>query len=248
MKDNFVSSLQHVLAHEGGWSDHPEDPGGATMKGVTLATYRRVMNKPKASKNDLKAISDEELQRIYSKEYWHKCHCDELPNGVDYVVFDAAVNSGPGRSAGWLQLTVGATKDGHIGPKTLEKTRRKNIGLVIDELCDLRLKFLQSLSTWGTFGRGWERRVEGVRSHGFELANLGMDGVAGISPDVDYEVVKAGSKGEWVSKVQKVLKIRVDGVFGNKTKQALLDWQKNNGLVADGIAGRSTYRAMGLIF
>ncbi|SDY77894.1 Glycosyl hydrolase 108 [Nitrosomonas halophila] len=91
MQDNFLNALEHVLAHEGGWADHPRDPGGATMKGVTLAVYQRYFGADK-DKAALRAISDAELQHVYRTGYWEKCRCDELPNGVDYAVFDAAVN------------------------------------------------------------------------------------------------------------------------------------------------------------
>ena len=98
MKNNFKSSLKQVLIHEGGYVDHPRDPGGATNKGVTLKTFRRFYGKSQ-TKNDLKKITNKQLQKIYKKGYWDKCQCDELPAGVDYVAFDQAVNSGPGRSA-----------------------------------------------------------------------------------------------------------------------------------------------------
>lgn len=102
MKENFEQSLQYVLVHEGGFADHPSDPGGATMKGVTLATFRRHFGANK-SVNDLKNITQAQLEQIYRSGYWDKCRCDQLPSGVDYAVFDGAVNSGPGRSAIWLQ-------------------------------------------------------------------------------------------------------------------------------------------------
>jgi hypothetical protein len=120
MKENFEQSLQYVLVHEGGFADHPSDPGGATMKGVTLATFRRHFGANK-SVNDLKNITQAQLEQIYRSGYWDKCRCDQLPSGVDYAVFDGAVNSGPGRSAIWLQGAVGAVRDGGIGPNTLSK-------------------------------------------------------------------------------------------------------------------------------
>ncbi len=122
MKTNFEDSLKHVLCHEGGWADHPRDPGGATMKGITLATYRRHFGEERG-KDDLRAISDEELSKIYDSGYWSKCRCDELPAGIDYVVFDAAVNSGPGRGVKWLQAAVGAKQDGGWGQKRLRKLK-----------------------------------------------------------------------------------------------------------------------------
>ena len=177
MKRNFKKALKHVLVHEGGWADHPKDPGGATMKGVTLATYRRHFGKAK-SKNDLRNIADEELEQIYRSGYWGKCRCDELPVGVDYAVFDAAVNSGPGRGARWLQAAVGAKQDGGIGPKTLSRVEEHDPIQVTGVMCDRRLSFLRSLDTWPTFGKGWGRRVEGVRATAIAMAG-------GTSPAVE---------------------------------------------------------------
>jgi lysozyme family protein len=162
MKDNFESSLKNVLVHEGGWADHPKDPGGATMKGVTLTTFRRYFGEGR-SKDELREITDEQLNQIYRAGYWEKCHCNELPGGVDYSVFDAAVNSGPGRGAKWLQGAVGATQDGAIGAKTLTKVKEYNPLEIIENICDRRLTFLRNLSNWSTFGKGWDERVEGVR-------------------------------------------------------------------------------------
>ncbi len=243
MKNNFKKSLQLVLVHEGGWSDNPKDPGGATMKGVTLATYRRYFGADR-TKEQLRNISDKELEQIYRDGYWNKCRCDELPRGMDYAVFDAAVNSGPGRSAKWLQGAVGAAQDGGIGPKTLAKVSEQQPIPVIDELCDRRLKFLKGLSTWAEFGRGWGRRVEGVRHQATAMA----DGEAVLTPVIEnYRTVKRGSSGEWVRKLQQALGLHVDGKFGPNTEAALIAWQKENGLEADGIAGRNTYRGLGLV-
>ncbi len=239
MKENFTDALKHVLVHEGGFADHPDDPGGATMKGVTLITYRRHFGQNKTVE-DLRNIPDVELEHIYRSGYWDTCCCDDLPDGVDYAAFDAAVNSGPGRSARWLQAAVGATQDGAIGPKTLARVKENDPAEVINAMCDRRLDFLRSLSTWSTFGRGWERRVEGVRTTALGLAGA-------IIPSVDYETVRKGSTGPWVRTLQEALGIHVDGIFGSGTEAALKAWQEENGLEPDGIAGRNTYRALGLI-
>jgi len=239
-KNNFKEALKHVLVHEGGWADHPKDPGGATMKGVTLMTFQRHFGQQQ-SKNDLRNISDAQLEQIYREGYWDKCHCDELPAGVDYVVFDGAVNSGSSRSAKWLQGAVGAKRDGGIGPKTLAQVAAAESVHVCDAVCDERLAFLQRLRTWSTFGKGWGRRVEGVRKVALKMAG-------GVIPSVDYETVKLGSKGEWVKKLQQVLDLVPDGAFSEDTDAALREWQGNHGLQADGIAGRNTYQALGLVF
>lgn len=236
MITNYRTALGKVLVHEGGWADHPADPGGATMKGVTLRTYQRFFGTSK-SKDDLRNITDEELARIYREGYWDKCRCDDLPEGLDYAVFDAAVNSGPGRSARWLQAAVGATRDGSIGPRTLEMVAAHDPVDAIRDCCDRRLRFLQSLDTWPDFGGGWGRRVASVRS----------DAVAMAGPTVDFETVRQGSSGEWVSRLQSALGLHVDADFGPITDKAVRAFQSAHGLEADGIAGRNTYRALGLI-
>ena len=168
MKDNFEACLAHVLQSEGGWADNPSDPGGATMKGVTLATYRKY--KPSATKAQLRAISDADLAMIYRGGYWNKVKGDDLPAGLDLVAFDAAVNSGPGRGARWLQEALGVNPDGVIGPKTIAAANAAHKDAVIDRACDLRLGFLRQLGTWKTFGKGWTRRVEGVRDTASKMA------------------------------------------------------------------------------
>lgn len=160
MRDNFERSLPAVLKHEGGWADHPSDPGGATMRGVTIGTYRQY--KPGATKDDLRNITDQELRRIYKDGYWDKIRGDALPAGVDYATFDYAVNSGPARAAMHLQEIVGVAPDGKIGPLTLAAVDKWDSIALIEALCGKRMSFLKRLSTWPTFGKGWSSRVTGV--------------------------------------------------------------------------------------
>lgn len=241
MKENFDNALKLVLVHEGGWSDHPRDPGGATMKGITLAVFQRHYGTNK-TKDDLRNISDEQLKAIYRTDYWNKCLCDEIALGLDYAVFDAAVNSGPGRSAKWLQAAVGAPQDGAIGPVTLTNAAGKNTIDVINSACDRRLSFLRSLGTWSDFDKGWGRRVENVRA-----SAIGMAGGQAVTPSVDYETVRKGSSGEWVRKLQSALGVHVTGTFDQMTEDVLKSKQTSLGLQADGVAGRNTYRALGLV-
>ena len=169
MKQNFASSLAHVLKHEGGWADHPRDPGGATMKGVTLATYSDWLGR-QATKDELRAISDEHLRTIYKARFWDAVGGDELPSGVDYVVFDMAVNSGPGRAARMLQAAVGATPDGSIGPKTLAAVQAQDPAALIAAFQRSRQNFLEALPTFDAFGKGWTRRVTEAGEIGLKLA------------------------------------------------------------------------------
>ncbi|TPM59168.1 hypothetical protein FJ959_09880 [Mesorhizobium sp. B2-2-4] len=163
MDRNFVRALALVLKSEGGWSDNPKDPGGATMKGVTLANFRRYV-KADATKADLRKITDDQVATVYRRFYWDAVAGAELPDGVDYAVFDFAVNSGPGRAAKYLQAVAGVVQDGRMGPATVMAAKAKPAGVVIDALCDARMAFLKRLPTWGEFGKGWTSRVASVRS------------------------------------------------------------------------------------
>jgi len=164
MVERFSHWLSLVLVHEGGYVNHPSDPGGATNKGVTQAvydTYRRRQGKPTQS---VKHITAAELVAIYRRDYWDKIKGDDLPAGLDYAVFDFAVNSGITRAAQYLQRLVGVKDDGKIGPKTLEAVSMHDRKQLINRLCDKRLSFLRGLGTFSVFGKGWTRRVEDVRA------------------------------------------------------------------------------------
>src|SRR5690554_5603848 len=115
MEANFREALPLVLKHEGGFVNHPSDPGGATNKGITIENYRRYVKK-NGTVADLKAITDEEVAKVYKLFYWDAVKGDDLPGGVDYAVFDFAVNGGPGRAIKFLQRIAGVTQDGAIGP------------------------------------------------------------------------------------------------------------------------------------
>lgn len=167
-KSNFAHALGEVLTHEGGYADHPSDPGGATMKGVTLATYRRY--RPGATKAQLRAITNAELQRIYRDGYWDAVRGDDLPSGLDLALFDFAVNSGPGRAAITLQTILGVAADGKIGPLTLAAAAKHPAASLVNELCSHRLAFLERLSTFAVFGKGWVSRVAAVRAEALAMA------------------------------------------------------------------------------
>lgn len=179
MKSNFKKSLSLVLAHEGGFVNHPKDPGGATNKGITIATYRAHVKK-NGTVNDLKNITDAQVEKVYREEYWNKIKGDQLPSGVDYAVFDFAVNSGPARAAQYLQSVVGVKQDKIIGPATIAAVNKMQPAKVIADLCAKRLAFLKALSTWPTFGKGWGRRVDGVEHEAFIMASMPI----GAPPDV----------------------------------------------------------------
>ncbi|WP_421930123.1 glycoside hydrolase family 108 protein [Nitratireductor rhodophyticola] len=174
MDRNFARALPLVLKHEGGWADHPDDPGGATMKGVTLQTFRRYV-KADGTKADLRAISDEQIATVYYRHYWAAVNAQALPSGIDYAVFDFAVNSGPSRAAKYLQSIVGANVDGRVGPKTIAAVSRMEPADVINRLCDARMAFLRKLKHWPRFGNGWTRRVTDVRKDAVDMIGWPAD-------------------------------------------------------------------------
>jgi lysozyme family protein len=160
MKENYPQALKQVLKYEGGYVDHPKDPGGPTNKGVTQAVYdswRKSQNLPTQS---VRGIADSEVAAIYKNLYWDRVSGDLLPDGVDFAVFDFAVNSGVSRAAKTLQAVVGVTQDGQIGPATILATKT----YVAMAVTNKRLAFMQSLSIWSTFGKGWSARIADVKA------------------------------------------------------------------------------------
>jgi len=164
MKENYQSALNHVLQSEGLWSDNPADPGGATMKGITLETYRSWKGNPHISKDDLKNISDQDVYNLYKQNYWDKVKGDDLPSGVDYAVFDASVNMGVDRASKLIQEAAGVPADGVIGNGTLQVIKNANPIDLINKFSDEKDAFYKSLPTFGTFGKGWLNRVAQVKS------------------------------------------------------------------------------------
>lgn len=161
---NLKPSLSLVLAHEGGYVNHPQDPGGPTNFGVTQRVYDAYRQKLAQTVRSVKLIEAIEVQDIYNKSYWRLIRGDSLPCGIDYCVFDFAVNSGVSRAVRYLQRTVGVNDDGSIGDMTLnavyDHARRDEEGFIAT-YCANRMAFLRSLGTFGTFGKGWTRRVIG---------------------------------------------------------------------------------------
>lgn len=159
----FERCLTKVLVHEGGYSNHPKDPGGATMKGVTQRVYDDYRDRKGRPRQAVKGIDVLELNEIYRSSYWDLIRGDELPAGVSYVVFDGAVNSGVKRSVMWLQKALGVVADGVMGPATIAAANaHPSKAKLINAICTNRMAFLEALKTYSTFGKGWSQRVAGV--------------------------------------------------------------------------------------
>ena len=164
MKDNYQTALAHVLESEGGWSDDSTDAGGATMKGVTFAVFKEFKRNPHLTKDDLRNISNQDIHDIYKQLYWDKIHGDDLPAGIDYAVFDSAVNMGVGRAAKLIQEAAGVTSDGVLGPASLSAIQKADTKELIAKFSQLKESFYRSLATFQTFGKGWLNRVAEVKT------------------------------------------------------------------------------------
>lgn len=167
---NFEKALKRVLVYEGGYSNHPSDPGGPTMKGVIQRVYDGYRKRKGLPTRSVKYLAENELQDIYRTQYWDQIRGDDLPSGVDFVVFDGAVNSGPSQSTKWVQRALGIKADGNMGEATVAAALSANRVALINGICDRRLSFLRALKTWPVFGKGWGSRVADVRRFGLAFA------------------------------------------------------------------------------
>jgi len=157
--ENYDKCLGLILHHEGGYVNHPKDPGGETNLGVTKRVYEEW-----GGTKEMVDLTVEDVAPMYEKNYWGRVKADDLPNGLDLCVFDFAVNAGPGRAAKYLQSMIGTTVDGGIGPNTLRAVGNyvEEVGLqtAIENYQANRQRYYEKLNTFETFGRGWTRRVE----------------------------------------------------------------------------------------
>ena len=168
MENNFEQCFALVLRNEGGYVDNPHDPGGATNLGCTKDTWEAWVGHP-VTKDDIRALTPNDVMPLYKAKYWDTVKGDDLPYGVDYAVFDFAINSGPSRAAKALQSVLSVTVDGQIGDATLRAFEAANPRDVATAVCEARLAFLQSLPTYGTFGKGWSKRVSEVETVSFNM-------------------------------------------------------------------------------
>jgi len=172
-EENWKKSLELVLKHEGGYVNHPEDPGGETNLGVTKAVYEEWCMENDLVQKDMADLVNEDVESIYKKNYWDRTKADDLPAGLDLCVFDFAVNAGPGRAAGYVQALVGSEQDGAIGPNTLkavsEYVEKVGVERTIEKYQNDRQRYYEKLDTFKTFGRGWTKRVKDTTKEALKL-------------------------------------------------------------------------------
>lgn len=166
----YDEALRRLLAHEGGYTNHPSDPGGPTNFGITIYDYRKYV-KPNATAADVRAMTVGEAKATYRSKYWNAQRCDDLPAGVDYSVFDYGVNSGVGRSGKVLRRVVGMPDTTHVVTyEVLRAVAKRDPKALVVAINDERLAFLKRLKTWPVFGNGWGARVAAVRSVSMRMA------------------------------------------------------------------------------
>lgn len=170
---NFPACLAEVLLHEGGFVNHPKDPGGMTNLGVTKQTYEDWIGHPVPA-DIMRRLTPALVSPLYRKKYWDALRCESLPKGLDMCVFDFGVNAGPNRSGRYLQRLVGAAQDGQVGPATAKAVEVKNAEIgteaLIGRFQDARRAYYRQLPTFATFGRGWLRRVDEVAGRALSMA------------------------------------------------------------------------------
>ena len=154
---NFDQAFRKLLGVEGGFSNHPADPGGQTRYGISEAVARAA-----GYRGDMRDLPVSLAQEIYRREYWDAVRADELPPALRYAVFDAAVNSGVKQAAKWLQRAIGAADDGIVGPQTITMARAAQPDFVKRRMLAQRLTFMTNLPQWPQFSRGWARRIAEV--------------------------------------------------------------------------------------
>lgn len=166
---SFEKYIKETLKHEGGYVDHPTDPGGETNYGISKRAYPDL---------DIKNLTEEDAIEIYKNDYWNKIKGDYFPDPLAFCLFDFTVNSGPTRPTKVLQKLTGVKIDGVIGPKTIEaacKTYAEDNVSLIERFQEERLRFLKKLKIWPIFGKGWERRVLSVKAHALANVHVKLD-------------------------------------------------------------------------
>ena len=169
MRASLNTAIDLIIRHEGGFVNHPSDPGGPTNMGITLATYRARVDR-RGTVADLRKLTWNQAADIYRRHYWDAVRGDDLPAGLDLVLFDMAVNAGPGQAVRLLQSLLGVATDGQLGPQTLSAVAAGDPLDLIRRYSIRRLRYYEALPGWKTFWRGWTERVHQTREAALALA------------------------------------------------------------------------------
>ena len=189
----FETCLSETLKWEGGWSNHPHDTGGATMRGIIQRVYDAWRKRNNLPRRSVRAIEEAELQAIYRENYWQLVRGDELPEGIDLAVFDYGVNSGPSRAVSHLQEILNIKVDGNMGPVTIDAVNAADPVDTVKKLCERRRKFVRQIKSYPTFGKGWNRRIDGIEQVACAMCNEPVRSIPVVSiADLDAQSESQG--------------------------------------------------------
>lgn len=252
MLSTYPDARKRLGAHEGGYTNHPSDPGGPTNHGITIYDANRYLNpalsdNPPWRQSDLAfmmAMTSAQADTIYKVKYWDAVKCDLLEPGPDYAVFDYSVNSGVGRAGRVLRRVLRLPDDtSNVDEAVIKAANAKDAAELVRLICDERLRFVQGLSTWPVFGRGWSRRIAEVRAHGLNIARNIPE-----APDAP-PIVPAPHRAFDPDKFARVRALQrrlieagqdpgaIDGDLGPKTIKAFQRWK---GITPTGVVGAIT--------
>lgn len=186
-KPNFEAVMEQIFRHEGGYVNHPSDPGGETNFGITKRTYPKV---------HIRSLTKGKARDIYRRDFWNKIRGDDLPHGIDLVTMDPAVNSGVSRGVRWMQKAMKVTADGKVGPQTIRASQDADPVETIKRACANRMGFLRGLRTWTTFGKGWSRRVAEVEAVSIRMALAAGGGPARPTLVDEHKKAKTSAKAD----------------------------------------------------
>lgn len=185
MTDRFEICQAVTGKWEGGWSDHPDDPGGKTMYGITETRWHEYQDKMGLKRTPVRNITMAQALKFYRSEFWLACGADKLFPGVDLAVYDASVNSGVSRGRKWLLASAGSNDHSET----------------VKKICRARLSFMQSLKIWKTFGKGWGRRVADIEARGVAMALEAMGlSAAQVREKAQYEAVTSAKQANTAKK------------------------------------------------
>ncbi len=219
MKSTYTKAMKQIRQFEGGYVNHPRDPGGATNFGVTQAVYDEYRLAKKDSKRSVKLITEGEVDDIYLTRYAIKLRYDDLPAGVDFATLDGAINSGVSRGARWLQAALGVSSDGVVGAQTVAAAAKSDAIKTIKSLCTKRMSFLRGLGIFSTFGKGWTSRVARVEAESVSMA-MEARGISAKSLPIALQ-----SEADMAASTSKTAKAGVAGsATGAATSSATADW------------------------
>jgi lysozyme family protein len=172
MTKNFRDCLELVLKHEGGYIDHPKDPGGRTNLGVTQRVWEDWIGH-EVDEKAMRALTPAIVAPMYEMKYWRTSYCEKLPRGLSLLVFSMAVNAGSGRSVKLLQDAIGVVADGVIGPNTMARINEANVETLIDKFSEARTAYYKGLKLFPVFGKGWTARTDKERLEALQMAKNG---------------------------------------------------------------------------